>query len=142
MKRNRAGMKWDRPFLITGVYSLFTILYTLYIISHLHRFGGKGAAWLYFLEFLLAGCYVFFIFQGLGHRSDNWGVLLLLPVAILVATLTVGFALVALVRIGGGDLLDKDKADMILAALLFIGLGIYAQKWIRPRKNTRSSRSR
>jgi hypothetical protein len=66
----------------------------------------------------------------------------LLPLAILAATIILGFALVGLLRIGGGDLPDKDKADMILAALLFIALGIYAQKWIRTRKNTRSSRSR
>ena len=129
-------MKWNRPFFITLVYSLFTILYTVYIASHPERMG-KGHAWLYFLEFLVAGGYVFFILQGLSYRSKNWGILLLLPVVLLAATIIIGFALVGLLRIGGGTLLDQDKADMILAAILFLTLSIYAQKWIRPRKSSR-----
>ena len=128
-------MKWDRPFFITLVYSLFTILYTLYINHHFSRLHtGKGGAWLYFFQFLLIGGYAYFILQGIGYRSKNWGILLLLPIAILVATLIIGFALVGLIRIGGGDLLDRDNADRILATLLFLGFGIYAQKWIRSRK--------
>jgi hypothetical protein len=131
-----SAMKWDRPFFITLVYSLFTILYTVYITAHLDRMG-KGHAWLYFLEFLVAGGYAFFILQGLNYRSKNWGVLLLLPIVLLAATILIGFALVGLLRIGGGTLLDRDKADMILAVILFLTLGIYAQKWIRPRKSSR-----
>jgi hypothetical protein len=131
-------MKWDRPFLITLVYSLFTLLYTVYIIRHFPHSGkAAGHAWRYFLEFLTAGGYLFFIIQGLLLRSKNWGLLLLLPIVVLAATIIIGFIVVGLLRIGGGDLLDRDDADMILAALLFLGLGIYAQKWIRPLKGAR-----
>lgn len=131
-------MKWDRPFLITLVYSLFTLLYTVFITRHISAFGSyKGNAWGYFLEFLTIGGYGFFIIQGLLLRSKNWGILLLLPIAILVATLLIGFILVGLIRLGGGTLLDRDNADMILVTLVFLALSIYARKWIRPGKGQR-----
>jgi hypothetical protein len=131
-------MKWDRPFLMSLVYSVFTLLYTVYIIRHFGHFGkARGHAWRYFLEFLTIGGYLFFIIQGLILRSKNWGLLLLLPVAVLVTTIIVGFILVGLIRVGGGTLLDRDDADMILASLLFTGLCLYAQKWIRHEKTAR-----
>ena len=128
-------MKWDRPFLITLVYSLFTLLYTVYITRHISAFGiSKGKAWGYFLEFLTVGGYLFFICYGALLRSKNWGILLLLPIAILVAAILIGFILVGLIRLGGGTLLDRDGADMILVTLVFLALCIYTQKWIRPGK--------
>jgi uncharacterized membrane protein len=131
-------MKWDRPFLITLVYSLFTLLYTVYIVRHSGHSGkAAGQAWRYFLGFLTIGGYLFFIFLGLLYRPKNWGLLLLLPLAVLVAAILIGFILVGLLRIGGGDLLDRDEADMILAAVLFLTGSIYARKWIRPGKATR-----
>jgi len=131
-------MKWDRPFLTTLVYSVFTLLYTVYIIRHFGHFGkARGPAWFYFLEFLTIGGYLFFIVQGLLLRSKNWGLLLLLPVAVLAVTIVVGFILVGLIRLGGGTLLDRDDTDMILASLLFLALSIYTQKWIRPGKGQR-----
>jgi hypothetical protein len=128
-------MKWDRPFLTSLVYSVFTLLYTVYIIRHFGHFGkARGPAWFYFLEFLTIVGYLFFIIQGLLLRSKNWGLLLLLPVALLAVTIVSGFILVGLIRLGGGTLLDRDDADMILASLLFLALSIYTQKWIRPGK--------
>jgi len=133
-------MKWDRPSLITLVYSLFTILYTLYIARHLHYGTNKGAAWFYFIEFLLFDVYIYFILQGLVHRSKNWDVVLLLPLAIWAATISLGFLMVALFRVGGFNNKDKYNIDMALLSLVFLSFSLYAQKWIRPRQNARSAR--
>ncbi|HXB93491.1 MAG TPA: hypothetical protein VNU72_14430 [Puia sp.] len=128
-------MKWDRAFFITLVYCLFTLLYTVYVIRHFQPFPtGKTGAWFYFLEFLLVDGYAYFILLGLCYRSKNWGILLLLPIALLLATIIVGFLFVWLLRIGGGTLLDRDSADMVLASLLFLSGSVYARKWIRPGK--------
>lgn len=131
-------MKWDRPFLTSLVYSVFTLLYTIYIIRHFGHFGkARGPAWFYFLGFLMIVGYLFFVIQGLLLRSRNWGLLLLLPVAVLAVTVVSGYILVGLIRLGGGTLLDRDDADMILASLLFLALSVYTQKWIRPGKGQR-----
>lgn len=136
-----AVMKWDRAFFITLVYCLFTVLYTVYIIRHFQHFpAGKTRAWLYFLEFLLFGGYAYYILQGFCYRSKNWGIVLLLPIALLLATIIVGFLFVGLLRIGGGTLLDSDSADMVFASLLFLSGGLYARRWIRPGKAPRSKR--
>jgi len=144
-------MKWDRSFLVTLVYSVFAILYTLFIINHsaVHR-GSHGthsgaahpltARWGYYLGFLLVGNYLFFLLQGLVRRSKNWGLLLLLPVAVLAAAIVTGYLLVGLIRLGGGDLLDRDSADMILVTLLVLVGDQFVLRWVRPRGSSRVRR--
>lgn len=150
-------MKWDRSFLVTLVYSVFAILYTLFIINHsaAHRnsFGTHSgtahplaahpptARWGYYLGFLLVGNYLFFLLQGLVHRSKNWGLLLLLPVVVLAAAIVTGYLLVGLIRLGGGDLLDRDSADMILATLLVLVGDQLTLRWVRPRGSSRHGAS-
>ena len=133
-------MKWDRPSLITLVYSLFTILYTLYIARHLHDGSNKGAPWFYFMGFLLFDVYIYFILQGLVRRSKNWDVVLLLPLAIWAATIGLGFLVFELFRIGGFNNKDKYNIDMVLLSLVFLSFSLYAQKWIKPRQNARPAR--
>jgi len=128
-------MKWDRSSLIALVYSLFTALYTLYI-SHYFRYG-KGSAWTYLIEFLLIDGYVFFTLQGLAFRSKNWGVVLLLPLAVWVTTIGLGFGVIALFRVGGFNDKDRHNIDMAIICAIFLGCSLYAQKWIRPRKGKR-----
>ena len=96
-------LKWDRSFLITLVYSLFTILYTGYIITHRGIIRGvydvvTYPQWGYLLGVLFVTNYLYFILQGLVLRSKNWGVLLLIPPALFVANFIVGYLLVGLVR--------------------------------------------
>jgi len=106
------SIKLTRSHLLTLVYCLFILLYTLYISEYKH--------WWYYLKFLLFCGYLFFVLQGLLLRSRNWGIVLLLPVAILLASVLAGYLLLFILRLGGGTLLDKDRPDMILLALLFI----------------------
>jgi hypothetical protein len=127
-------MKSDRSFWLTVLYFLFTFLYTLYIIGH-HPAG--HSAWAYYLKFLLIGSYLFFILQGLVLRSKNWGILLLLPLALLVATIIAGFLIVWIIRLGGGTLLDKDDTDMILATFCWLTGSFFAIKLIRTGKKAR-----
>lgn len=130
-------LKWDRSFLITLVYSLFTILYTGYIITHRGIIRGVDDVvsyprWGYLMGFLFVGNYLYFILQGLVLRSKNWGVLLLIPPCLFVANFITGYLLVGLVRLGGGSLLDEDGPDMVLAAgLLLIGT-YFSLRLIRP----------
>src|ERR1700754_2621308 len=105
-------MKLDRSAKLTLLYCVFTLLYTFYIAGHAGLF--------YHLKFLLIDGYVFFILQGLILRSKNWGILLLLPLALLAVTIIVGYLMVWILAWGGGTLLKKDEADMILAALLWL----------------------
>ncbi len=124
-------MKWSRSFLLTLIYGLFTILYTVYIISHPGYFHWKkGPHWGYYLKFLLIGNYLYFIFQGLILKSRNWGILLLLPPALLLASILVGYLLVGLVRLGGGDLLNWDSTDMMLETLLLVGGSWFCLRYI------------
>jgi hypothetical protein len=145
-------MKWDRPSLITLVYSLFTILYTLYIAHHdagtikaastpgkAAHAADKGSAWFYFIEFLLVDVYIYYILQGLVRRSKNWDVVLLLPLAIWVATISFGFLVVAVFRIGGFNNKDRYNIDRILLSLVFLSFSLYAEKWIKPRKAPRNA---
>jgi hypothetical protein len=126
------------PGRLTAIYCLFTLLYTVYITHHIGSFGpGKGSSWWYYLKFLVIGSYCFFILQGLIQRAKNWGVLLLLPAGILIATIVIGYILVWIIRLGGGDLLDHDRADMILAALIFLALSLFALRWIHAGKKRR-----
>lgn len=128
-------MKIDRSLPLTIVYSLFTLLYTIYIGNHPGVFGNqKGTSWWYYLKFLLIGNYFFFILQGLILRSKNWGILLLLPIGLLAATISAGYSMVGIIRLGGGDLLDDDKADRILAALIFLTGSYFALRLIKPGK--------
>lgn len=123
---------------LTAIYCLFTLLYTVFITHHTGSFGpGKGSNWWYYLKFLAIGSYCFFILQGFIQRAENWGVLLLLPAGILIATIITGYIMVWIIRLGGGDLLDHDRADMILAALIFLGLSVYALRWIHAGKKRR-----
>lgn len=127
-------MKFDRSLLLTILYCLFTLLYTIYIGNHPGVFGGhKGDSWWYYLKFLLIGNYFFFILQGLILGSKNWGILLLLPFVLLIGTIIAGFIMVGIIRLGGGDLLDNDKADRILAALIFLVGSYFALRLIKPR---------
>jgi hypothetical protein len=130
-------LKWDRSFLITLVYSLFSILYTGYIITHPGIIRGADDVvvyprWGYLLGFLFIGNYLYFILQGLVLRSKNWGILLLLPPGLFVANFITGYLLVGLVRLGGGKLLDEDGPDMVLTTgMLLIGT-YFCLRFIRP----------
>ena len=126
-------MKWDRSALITLVYGLFVLLYAVYIAMSPGYFGDhKGRHWGYFLEFLLVSNYCYFILQGLVLRSKNWGLLLLLPPVILAAAIATGYLLVGLIRLGGGDLLNRDSADMVLGVLLLLVGTYFSLRFIRP----------
>ena len=125
-------MKFTKSHLLTIVYALFTLLYTLYIGQQVRRsIHYKGDDWWYFFKFLVIDGYLFFIFQGLLLRSRNWGVLLLLPVAILVADVLAGLLLLVILRWGGGTLLNRDLADMILLSVTHIGMSFYSLRFIR-----------
>ncbi|MHA4806726.1 hypothetical protein ACX0G9_01400 [Flavitalea flava] len=131
-------MKFDRSLLLMIVYGLFTLLYSIYIGNHPVVFGNqKGTSWWYYLKFLLIGNYFFFILQGIILRSKNWGILLLLPIGLLAATIIAGYIMVGIIRMGGGDLLDKDIADRILAALIFLTGSYFALRLIKPGRRGR-----
>jgi len=131
-------MKFDRSFLLMIVYSLFVLLYTFYITAHSLSFGPrKGDSFFYYLKFIVLASYTFFILQGLLLRTRNWGILLLLPLGVLLATIVIGYLLVGIIRWGGGDLLDSDRADMVLASILTLGLGFYALRFIKRGKKAR-----
>jgi len=115
-------LKLTRSHLLTLVYCLFILLYTIYISQYKH--------WWYYLKFLLFCGYLFFILQGLLLRSKNWGIVLLLPVAILLASVLAGYLLLFILRLGGGTLLDKDRPDMILLGLLFLTLSFLSLRFI------------
>ncbi|MBN9384359.1 MAG: hypothetical protein J0H74_26640 [Chitinophagaceae bacterium] len=122
-------MKLTRSHLLTIVYCLFILLYTIYISQYKH--------WWYYLKFLLICGYLFFIFQGLLLRSRNWGMLLLLPVATLFAAVLAGYLLLFILRLGGGTLLDKDRPDMILLSLLFLTLNFFSLRFVLNQKSKR-----
>lgn len=123
---------------VTVLYCLFTVLYTIYITGHSSLFGtAKGHSWWYYIKFLLIGSYGFFILQGLLHRSKNWGVLLLLPLALLIASIVAGYICLWIIRWGGGTLLNYDQADMILVSLLFLVLSFFAIRLIDPARKGR-----
>ena len=126
-------MKWDRSALITLVYGWFVLLYAIYITLSQGHFGAdRGRQWAYYLEFMLVSNYCYFVVQGLVLRSKNWGLLLLLPPAILVAAIVAGYLLVGLIRLGGGDLLNRDGADMVLGVLLVFAGTYFGLRLIRP----------
>jgi hypothetical protein len=132
--RSKSGnnLNTDALSQLTAIYCLFTLLYTVYLTHHQGDFGpGKGSRWWYYLKFLTIGSYCFFILRGLIQRTKNRGLLLLLPIGILIATIVTGYIMVWIIRLGGGDLLDHDKADMILAALIFLAFSLLAMKWVR-----------
>jgi hypothetical protein len=122
---------------VTIIFCVFTALYTIYIAGHADFGPRKGGSWWYFLKFLLVDSYLFFILQGLIKKSKNWGILLLLPLAILPATIIAGYIMVWIIRWGGGDLLNDDWADMILAAILFLVFCLYSLRWTGPGKKLR-----
>lgn len=126
-------MKWDRSFLITLIYSLFISLFTIYILSQRTH---KSSHWGSYLEVQLAGNYAWFISQGFILRSKNWGLLLLLPLAILALSILIGYLFVGLLRLGGGGgtLLDHDNTDMILMTLLILTGSYFCLRFIRPKK--------
>lgn len=138
-------MKWDRSSLITLVYGLFALLYAVYVAMSPGHFGNhKGRQWAYFLEFLLVSNYLYFILQGLVLRSKAWGLLLLLPPGLLAVSIITGYLLVGLIRLGGGDLLDRDNADMVLATLLLLVGTYFSLRLVRPggRKVNRGGKKR
>jgi hypothetical protein len=126
-------MKFTRSQLLTIVYSLLVLLYTIYLSQFRHH-------WWYYLAFMVISGYCYFVVQGLLLRSRNWGVLLLLPPAVLGTAIAAGYLLVFILRLGGGTLLDADRADMILLSLLVIGGSIYSLKWLMGRKGARKGR--
>jgi NADH:ubiquinone oxidoreductase subunit K len=97
----------------------------------------KGADWFYLIEFFLLAGYIYFVLQGWALRSKNWGVVLLLPLAIWVVTISVGFGVVAIFRVSGFNERDKYNIDMAVIGAVFLGCSLYARKWIRPRKGKR-----
>jgi hypothetical protein len=119
-------MKLTRSHLLTIVYCLFLLLYTIYISPQKH--------WWYYLKFLLISGYLYFILQGMILRSRNWGILLLLPPAILLAAVLTGYVLLFILRLGGGTLLDADKPDMILLSLIFLVLSFFSLRYISTKK--------
>jgi hypothetical protein len=123
------SIKLTRSHLLTLVYSLFVLLYTIYISQYKH--------WWYYLKFLLFSGFLFFILQGLLLRSKNWGIVLLLPAAVLLASVLAGYLLLFILRLGGGTLLDKDRPDMILLALLFLTLSFLSLRFISTGKSRR-----
>jgi len=127
-------IKLTRSHLLTLVYGLFILLYTLYISQYKH--------WWYYLKFLLICGYLFFIFQGLLLRSKNWGIVLLLPLAILLVAVLAGYLLLFILRLGGGTLLDKDRPDMILLSLFFIALCFLSLRFISIGKSKRKGKKR
>ena len=119
---------------LTLIYGLFTLLYTVYISMHIHPASrALPGDWWYYLKFLLIDAVSFFILQGLLLKSKNWGILLLLPLCILAATIIVGYIFVWILRWGGGDLLDRDRADMIFACLLFLSFSYFSLRFIDPK---------
>ncbi|HVU55177.1 MAG TPA: hypothetical protein VHD83_08975 [Puia sp.] len=120
-------MKFTRSHLLTIVYSLLVVSYTLFVSHFRHH-------WWYYLEFMLISGYCFFIVQGFLLRSKNWGIVLVLPLAVLLAAVAAGYLLVFILRWGGGTLLDADRADMILLSLLVIGGSAYSLRWIKGKK--------
>ena len=126
-------MKFSRSHLLTIVYGVFVVLYTLYISQYRHL------GW-YYLEFLLISGYCFFIFQGLLLHSKNWGILLLLPLADLVASIIFGYLFLFILRLGGGTLLDADRADMVFLSLLYLVAGFFTLRYISKGKSKRKSR--
>lgn len=121
-------MKLDRSSKLTIGYCLFTLLYTFYITGH--HGPHKGDAVFYQIKFLLVDGYLFFIIQGLILRSKNWGIICLLPLGILVATVIAAFLVVWILRWGGGTLLNHDNADMILVVIIWLVLCCYSLKLI------------
>jgi hypothetical protein len=97
----------------------------------------KGDNWWYYLKFLFISNYLFFLLQGLLLRSKNWGIVLLLPLAVLVSSVGLGFLLLFILRLGGGTLLDTDGSDMILLSVLVIGLDFLSLRYISWSKRAR-----
>src|SRR5258708_13677442 len=116
-------MKLDRSRMLTLLYCLFTLLYTLYIAGHPHRFGPhKGDHLFYCVKFLLVDGYLFFFWHGLFFRSKNWGILLLLPLVMMVLTIIEGFLMVWIFLLSGGNFLVRDYTDMLLLSLISLPL--------------------
>jgi len=126
-------MKFTRSHLLTIVYSLLVVLYTLYLTQLRHP-------WSYYLKFMLISGYCFFVLQGFLLRSRNWGILLLLPLAVSLAAVAAGYLLLFILRWGGGTLLNVDSADMILLSLLVVGGSVYSLRWIKGKKAARKGK--
>jgi len=126
-------MKFTRSQLLLLVYSLLVVLYTLYLTQLRHP-------WRYYLEFMLISGYCFFVLQGILLRSRNWGVLLLLPLAVSLAAVAAGYLLLFILRLGGGTLLDADNADMILLSVFIILGSAYSLRWIKGGRGKKPAR--
>lgn len=133
LKRHRGARNFTRSQLLTIVYGLLVLLYTIYLSQFRHH-------WWYYLEFMVIGGYCFYIVQGLLLGSRNWGLLLMLPLVMLAVAIAAGYLLVLILRLGGGTLLDADRADMVLLSLLVIGGNVYSLKWLVGRKGRRKGR--
>ena len=126
-------MRFTRSHLLIIVYSLLVVLYTLYLTQLRHP-------WRYYLEFMLISGYCFFILQGILLRSGNWGILLLLPLAVSLAAVAAGYLVLFILRLGGGTLLDADSADMILLSVFIILGSAYSLRWIKGGRGKRVTR--
>lgn len=118
--------------MISLVYGLFVGLYAIFIAVHPGHFGHrKGAHWGYFLGFLGVVTLVFFVLQGLVLRTKRWSFVFLLPVALLIGAILAGYIFVGLLRLGGGDLLDRDAPDMMLVTMLMLVGSFFSLRLIR-----------
>jgi hypothetical protein len=126
-------MKFTRSHLLIIVYSLLVVLYTVYLTRLRHP-------WRYYLEFMLISGYCFFVLQGILLRSRNWGIVLLLPLAVSAAAVAAGYLILFILRLGGGTLLDADGPDMLLLSLVVILGSAYSLRWITGVKGKNAAR--
>jgi len=125
-------MKFTKSHLLSLVYVLFTMLYTIYIFQHytgIHN--KKGDAWWYYLKFLLIDGYLFFIFQYALLRRGDKLLVALLPVITLVCAVLISLLVIAIIGWGGGDLFRNDASDMILLSTVYVGVSIFSIKYLR-----------
>src|SRR3954462_6953160 len=111
-------MKFTRSHLMSLVYALFTMLYTVYIYQHYTSIGHrKGDSWWYYLKFLVVDGYLFFIFQYALLRRGDKLLVVLLPVITLVCAVLISLLVTFIIAWGGGDLFKNDASDMILLSM-------------------------
>lgn len=125
-------MKFTKSQLLSLVYVLFTMLYTIYIDQHYTGIGHKkGDSWWYYLKFLVIDGYLFFIFQYALLRRGDKLLVGLLPVITLVCAVLISLLAVAIIGWGGGDLFRNDTSDMILLSTVYVGASIFSLKYLR-----------
>ncbi len=125
-------MKFTKSHLLSLVYVLFTMLYTIYIFQHYTGIRNKkGDSWWYYLKFLVIDGYLFFIFQYALLRRGDKLLVALLPVITLVCAVLISLLVIAIIGWGGGDLFRNDASDMILLSTVYVGASIFSIKYLR-----------